>query len=95
MFGAEQISLVITVVVGIFTAGVTWGIMSAKQRALTTRIDATINELKNVVAELRAMASEVKVNSAISARVEDQLAIHNEEISLLKEHVAKLQARIS
>lgn len=89
------ISIGITIVVGIFTAGVTWGIMSAKQRSITTRVDNALADLKTVVSDLRALAADVKVNAAISSRVESHLAVHDEKISQLESEVAKLQARIS
>lgn len=87
-----ETSIVITIVVGIFSAGVTWGIMSAKQRAISVKIDTTITELRSVVQDLRSLASDVKVMSALSSRVEAQLDKHGRDIARLQNAVAKLQA---
>lgn len=81
-------------VVAVFGIGTTWGIMKTKQRAITGKINDAVEKLEGTVKSLTEIASEVKVMTAVSARVEEQLSHHADRISAIEIGLAKLQGRI-
>lgn len=96
----EDPGLIVTIVTGIFAAGLTWGIMKAGQKANAEKVEQNAKDLKDVVTELRGIATELRgiatelqVMKASNSRNERDIASHDERISALEIAVAKLQPR--
>jgi peptidoglycan hydrolase CwlO-like protein len=94
----EPLSVVVTVIAAIFSAGITWGVMSSKlksqgkeQEDSDKRIDATVNELKTVVQELKGLTTELQVMKAGHFRNEKDIDDHEHRIKALEIEIAKLQ----
>jgi peptidoglycan hydrolase CwlO-like protein len=92
------VSVVITIVVGIFSAGITWGVMSSKlktqgkeQEGSDKRIDATVGELKTIVNELKTLTTELQVMKSSNVRNEKDIEDHEQRIKGLEIEMAKLQ----
>lgn len=90
--------MVLTIAVAIFSAGITWGVMTAKQKAYAEKqehsedkIDATVHELKTLVSELKTLAAELQVMKAMNVRSERDIERHEQRIQALEIAVAKLQ----
>jgi len=93
-----SLSVVITIVVAIFSAGITWGVMRASQKSQAEKqedseekIETTVTELKALVNELKTLASELQVMKALSVRSERDIERHEQRIQALEIAVAKLQ----
>lgn len=96
-FPFEAILFVIT---SIFSIGVTWGIMSTKQKnseeknkASDNKIDQVVKDLQEVVRKLDGMATEFQVWKAASVRYEKDIEDHDKRIMNLEITMAKRQTR--
>lgn len=94
------LSVLITIVSMIFTAGVTYGVMRSKQKstadkavASENKIEEILDDLKEILKELRTLTTELQVMKASNIRNEADIQNHEARISLLEQAVAKLQAR--
>lgn len=76
----------------IFTAGVTWGIVSTRQKSSGSHIEAIVKKLEHVVSKLQDMTTEIQVGKTISARFAKDLEAQDDRIRILEEKVAKLSA---
>lgn len=83
-------SLLLTIISIIFTAGVTWGITSNRQKTSDKGIGDVIQELKTVVGKLQDLATEVQVAKTLSIRFEKDLQAQEDRIRSLETQVAKL-----
>jgi hypothetical protein len=72
-----SISVVITIIAALFSAGVTWGVMHSKVAFNST----TMKELKDAITELKTLVLDLHVLKASNTRNEQ--AIANHEIRLL------------
>jgi len=68
----------------IFSAGVTWGVMSTRQKnseektkASDSKIDSVVKDLQEVVKKLDGMATEFQVWKAASSRYEKDIEEHS------------------
>lgn len=95
-----SLSVLITIISIIFTAGVTYGVMKAKQKstadkavASEKKIEEILDDLKEILKELKMLTTELQVMKASNIRNEADIAKHEARISILEQAVAKLQAR--
>lgn len=94
-------SVVVTLIGMIFAAGVTWGVMRTKQSAQDektkssdNKIDEILVDLKQIVAELRILTTELQVMKASHVRNERDIENHERRIAALEIAFAKLQDRV-
>jgi peptidoglycan hydrolase CwlO-like protein len=91
---------VIVAIVGmIFSAGVTWGFMNARQKSTEqahktseTKIDQTVTDLKEAVKELRTLTTEIQVMKSSGQRNEGDIKDLEKRVQALEIEVAKLKA---
>lgn len=88
-------SVIITVVVGIFSAGITWGVMSSRNKSSEEKINSTVIDLKDAVKDLKTLATEFQVVKASTVRSEAEIEKLELRIMNLEIAVAKLQDRAS
>jgi len=95
-----SLSTILTILVGIFSAGITWGIMSSKSRnheeaikKSESRMDALVTDLKNSVMQLQSIATDLQVMKSSSVRAERDLEKHEERLTALEIAVAKLHGK--
>lgn len=88
-------SVVITIVVAIFSAGITWGVMVYKNRSLEGKFSEFLIELKEVVKELRNLTTELHIMKASNVRNERDIEQHEQRIAALESAMIKLQAQIA
>lgn len=84
-------SVLLTVVIAIFSAGITWGIMSAKSKTTDTRVHETVTELKDAVKEIRSIATDLQVLKAATGDNKADIKSLEERVTSLEINVAKLQ----
>lgn len=89
-----SLSVVITIIVSIFSAGITYGVMAWKQKHQTTQIEEIVDALKDVVTELRMLTTELQVMKASGTRAEKDIEDHEKRIAALELQFAKLQAQL-
>ncbi len=83
-------SFVVTVIVAIFSAGITWGIMSARSKSTDTRVHETVTELKDAVKEIRSIATEIQVLKATTGDNKADIQALEKRVIELEKSVAKL-----
>lgn len=81
---------IITVAGMIFSSGVTWGILSYRQKRGEETQSSLVEKLGDCVEKLQSVVTEVEVMKAANARFEKQSEDHNERIGKLEVAVAKL-----
>lgn len=89
-----EVSVLITIIVAIFSAGITWGVMASKQKRHGSQIEDIVIELKEVVTELRRLTSELHVMQSSNTRNERDIQNHEKRINDLELAFAKLQAQL-
>jgi septal ring factor EnvC (AmiA/AmiB activator) len=90
-----SLSVIVTIIAMIFTAGITWGVASTRQNKHGTQISDLVRELKLVVQELKTLTMELHVMKASSARVERDIENHEKRIAFLELELARLQAKLT
>jgi hypothetical protein len=92
-------SLILSLGVMIFSTGVTWGIMTNRQKTSEekdkiseSRIDHVIKDLQEAVRKLDGMATEFQVWKAASTRYERDIEDHDKRIKDLEIAMAKRQS---
>ena len=86
-------SIIVTVLSFVFSAGLTYGIMTIKQKASEMRISEIVNDLKDAVKELKTLTTEFQVMKSASSRTEKDMEDHGHRLSELESLVAKLPIR--
>lgn len=77
----------------IFSAGVTWGIISYRQKTSENSQTTIVKDLKECVNKLQTVVTEVEVMKVTSARVEKLAEDHTRRIVDLEVTVGKLIPR--
>lgn len=80
---------VLAIVGTVFGAGVTWGILSYRQKRSEDTQSALIKELRDCVNKLQSMVTEVEIMKVASARYERQSEEQDKRITALEITVAK------
>lgn len=81
---------VITVVGMIFSAGITWGVLTYRQKRSEDTQSSLVKDLKECVTKLQSLVTEVEVMKASNLRYEKQSEDHDKRISALEIAVVKL-----
>ena len=84
-------SVLLTIIGMVFTAGITWGVMSAKARTSEKRIEQLLLKFEQSVNELKTLSTELQVLRVSTARSESDIAELEERVRGLEIAVAKLQ----
>lgn len=74
----------------IFSAGITWGILTYRQKRNEDTQSTLVKDLKDCVSKLQSMITEVEVMKASNARFEKQSEDHDKRIGSLEVMVAKI-----
>lgn len=89
MMPEASLSVIIAVIGIIFSAGLTWGLMTAK----TNKIEVVVDDLKTVVAKLQGLSTDTEVMKAINALHSETVQRHEARIAVLELTLAKFQAQ--
>ncbi len=84
-------SMVGALITAIFSAGITWGIMTSRSKSSDQKIDSVTSDLRDIVKELRSIVTELQIMKAANIRNERDIEDHNTRIAALEIAVAKLQ----
>ncbi len=87
-------SLLFTLVTAIFSAGITYGVMSSKQKNNDKKIHEMISELKEAVKELKNLTTELQIMKASTIRNERDIEVHELRLTALEIAVAELKAKL-
>ena len=83
-------AFIITLITAVFTGGVTWGIVSTRQKSDNTTLNAIASRLETLTSRLETLVVEIQVAKSVGARVEKDLEAHDDRIRELETQVAKL-----
>ncbi len=90
-------SIVGAIITAIFSTGVTWGVMTMRQKTqemlgktAERRVDETISDLKEAVKDLKTLTTELHVIKITSTRNERDIDEHEKRIAALEISLAKL-----
>lgn len=84
---------VLTIGTAIFTAGVTWGILSYRQKRGELDQSNVVKDLKECVTKLQGVVTEVEVMKVAQVRFDRQSEDHDKRIGNLEVTIAKMQPR--
>lgn len=84
---------VLTVGTAIFSVGVTWGILSYRQKRSEKDTTDVVKELKDCVGKLQGVVTEVEVMKVANARLDRQGEDHEKRLVSCEIQLAKLQPR--
>lgn len=80
---------VVALVSIVFSAGITWGVLSYRQKYSETTQGSLIKDLKDCVTKLQTLVTEVEVMKVANARFERQSEEHDRRLGDLEVTVAK------
>lgn len=80
---------VFVIATAIFSSGVTWGILSFRQRKSEEDQSDIVKDLKECVSKLQGVVTEVEVMKVANARYERQSDDHDKRIASLEIKVAQ------
>lgn len=82
-------SVVVTIIVSLLSAGVSWGVITAK---LSSNAEV-VKDLKQAVADLKGLATKIEVAEVLSTILKQTVDDQGKRISALELEIAKLQAK--
>lgn len=89
---APDWSVILTVVGMIFTAGLTWGVVSNQTKASEKRIETLLGDFRLVLTELKTLSTDLQVLRNSAQRSEEDIAAIELRLRELEIVVAKLQS---